>query len=130
MGVPAEGGGGGEAVSVYKGPTEEEVLDTVKGAALDLIGADELEGDTPLMEAGLDSLAAVEYGSILQKAFNGIQLPATLMFDHPSASSITQLISVDLKEKMTVTESAGVGMVEIEEWVTDSEGGSDSDGSS
>merc|ERR1712060_809280 len=101
------GGGGGEAVQVYKGPSQEEILDQVKGAAMDLIGSDSLEGDMPLMEAGLDSLAAVEYGSILQKNFAGVQLPATLMFDHPSANSIVELISADLKEKMTVTEQVG-----------------------
>merc|ERR1711972_217638 len=71
-------------VKVYTGPTTEEVLDTVKGAATDLIGADELETDTPLMDAGLDSLAAVEYGGILAKAFQGVQLPGTLMFDFPN----------------------------------------------
>merc|ERR1711988_1651880 len=80
--------GGGAPVEVYKGPSAEEILEQVKGAAMDLIGSDSLEGDMPLMEAGLDSLAAVEYGSILQKAFTGITLPATLMFDHPNTNQI------------------------------------------
>merc|ERR1719221_2405829 len=99
--------GGGEAVQVYKGPSAEEVLDSVKGAAIDLIGTEELDGDTPLMEAGLDSLAAVEYGSILSKTFTGIQLPSTLMFDHPTTNMIAELITTDLKDKMTVTEYEG-----------------------
>merc|ERR1711862_636581 len=121
--------GGGEAVSVYKGPPPEEIMDTVKGAAIDLIGTDELDGDMPLMEAGLDSLAAVEYGSILQKAFAGITLPATLMFDFPTTNMIAELVTNDLKEKLTVTEVQGGEMIEIEVEVSDDEGG-DSDGDS
>ena len=53
--------GGGEAVSVYKGPSAEDVMQTVKGAAMDLIGTESLDGDTPLMEAGLDSLAGLTW---------------------------------------------------------------------
>merc|ERR1711865_1289655 len=106
--------GGGEAVQVYKGPSSEEVLQTVKGAAMDLMGAESLDGDVPLMEAGLDSLAAVEYGSILTKQFAGIQLPATLMFDHPTTNMIGELIASELKEKMTVTEMQGGEEIEVE----------------
>merc|ERR1712014_450386 len=109
----------------YKGPSAEEVLDSVKGAAIDLIGTETLDGDTPLMEAGLDSVAAVENGSILQKAFAGIQLPSTLMFDHPTTNMIAELIATDLKEKMTVTEYEGGE--EIIEEVTDDDDDDESD---
>jgi len=118
--------GGGEAVQVYKGPSAEEVLESVKGAAMDLIGSETLDGDTPLMEAGLDSLAAVEYGSILQKQFTGVQLPSTLMFDHPTTNMIAELIATDLKEKMTVTEYEG-GEEVIEEVSDDDESDDESD---
>merc|ERR1711871_888229 len=73
---PAGSGGGGQPVEVYKGPPVEEILETVKSAALDLIGTETLEEDMPLMEAGLDSLAAVEFQSILTKQFTGVNLPA------------------------------------------------------
>merc|ERR1712196_662760 len=53
-GAPAPG-----AVRAYAGPSQEDICATVRGAALDLIGDDQLEDDSPLMEAGLDSLAAV-----------------------------------------------------------------------
>merc|ERR1712187_719270 len=114
-------GGGGEAVQVYKGPSAEEILEQVKGAAMDLIGSDSLEGDMPLMEAGLDSLAAVEYGSILSKNFKGVDLPSTLMFDHPTTNMIAELITADLKTKLTVTEFEGGEMVEVEVEVSDDE---------
>merc|ERR1712048_1323782 len=118
--------GGGAPVEVYKGPSAEEILEQVKGAAMDLIGSDTLEGDMPLMEAGLDSLAAVEYGSILTKQFAGIQLPATLMFDHPTTNMIGELITSELKEKMTVTEMQG-GEEIIEEVTDDEDDDDDSD---
>merc|ERR1719326_2751218 len=89
---PAGGGGGGGtgvAVQVYKGPSLEEIHDSVKSAALDLIGTESLEDDMPLMEAGLDSLAAVEYQSILSKAFTAINFPATIMFDMPTTKMLS-----------------------------------------
>ena len=39
--------------------------------ALSLIGLDSLDNDEPLMDAGLDSLAAVEFGNTLAKEFQG-----------------------------------------------------------
>merc|ERR1712096_303083 len=102
------GGGGGPKVTrevvTYKGPSVEDIEETVKAAALDLIGTEALEDDMPLMEAGLDSLAAVEYQSILTKQFTAVNMPATIMFDMPTTKMIAEYIASDLKEKMTVTE--------------------------
>merc|ERR1712190_174711 len=89
------------------------------------IGSDSLEGDMPLMEAGLDSLAAVEYGSILSKNFKGVDLPSTLMFDHPTTNMIAELITADLKTKLTVTEFEGGE--EIVEEVDDDDDDDDDD---
>ena len=52
----------------------------------------EVEPNQPLMEAGLDSLAAVELRSAIAAAFN-ITLPATLAFDFPTAAAIAQYIA-------------------------------------
>jgi len=96
--------GGGVAVEVYKGPSPKEILDTVKSTALDLMGQESLEDDAALMEAGLDSLAAVEFGSSLAKQFTGVTIPSTMMFDMPTTKMISEHIAADLKIKMTVTE--------------------------
>merc|ERR1711918_55578 len=72
-------------------------------------------GDMPLMEAGLDSLAAVEYQSILTKSFEGVNLPATIMFDMPTTKMISEYIAGDLKEKLTVTEMITEGGDDAEE---------------
>ena len=49
----------------------------------------------PLMEAGLDSLGAVELRTSLNAAF-GVELPATVTFDYPSVAALaTYLASQD-----------------------------------
>jgi len=48
--------------------------------------------EAPLMEAGVDSLAASELVQHLTKEF-GIEFSATLLFDHPSMSSIKSLVT-------------------------------------
>ena len=47
-----------------------------------------IEKDTPLMDAGIDSLAASELVQQLSDEFQ-VELPATLLFDHPSVASIS-----------------------------------------
>merc|ERR1711972_1309069 len=84
-------------VATYSGPSVTDIAENVKGAALDLIGSDELEADTPLMDAGLDSLAAVEFGGILQKQFQGVQLPGTMMFDFPNVKSISEFVHTEMQ---------------------------------
>ncbi|CAE7770099.1 TTC28 [Symbiodinium sp. CCMP2592] len=74
------------------GPTLEQVQESVQDIAMSLIGADELELDTPLMDAGLDSLASVEFQNMLTKEFRGVAMPSTLMFDFPTAKEIASHI--------------------------------------
>lgn len=59
---------------------------------MSLIGADELQLDSALMDAGLDSLASVEFQNTLTKEFRGVPMPSTLMFDFPTAKEIAQHI--------------------------------------
>lgn len=91
----AAAAGGAEAG--YQGPTVEALSSTVSQVALNLTGTDKVEMDVPLMEAGLDSLAAVEFTGSLSKEFPGIALPNTLVFDYPSINSISGLIDGNLR---------------------------------
>jgi acyl carrier protein len=49
--------------------------------------------DTPLMDAGVDSLAASELVQLLSGEFS-VELSATLLFDHPSVASISTHVAL------------------------------------
>lgn len=54
-----------------------------------------VDAEAPLMEAGVDSLAASELVQQLAAEFC-VELPATLLFDHPSMSSISSHVASEL----------------------------------
>lgn len=56
----------------------------------DLLGA-KIAVDVPLMSVGLDSIAATEFTRLLSEKI-GRELPATLLFDHPSVGSIASFL--------------------------------------
>jgi acyl carrier protein len=82
-----------------------QVAATVRG----LLGAD-VGADEPLMEAGLDSLGAVELKNALERTV-GAELPATVMFDYPSVGALvgylqSQLALAPAEESATPTQAA------------------------
>lgn len=62
--------------------------------AIRISGAEdgEIDGDTPLMEAGLTSNSAILLRDELSQEMPGINLPVTLVFDYPSISAMSELI--------------------------------------
>ena len=59
-----------------------ELLESIK-----LVTGEAVDADVPLMDAGVDSLGAVELRNLLQGK-TGVQVPSTVMFDHPTARSL------------------------------------------
>merc|ERR1711862_1025796 len=98
QGLLGWGAGAGEGAGEYDGPTQEMLLSTVNDVALSLIGSESLAGDTPLMDAGLDSLASVEFQNTLAKEFSGVSLPSTLVFDFPTPAQISEFIYNGLRD--------------------------------
>ena len=91
--------GSSEFVAALSGKAEAEVKaaiqQLVSRTIRDSTGVSVSEHD-PLQEAGVDSLAAVEFRNALQKEIGTlVQLPSTLIFDFPTPSSIAAFIALN-----------------------------------
>jgi acyl carrier protein len=66
--------------------SEEAIRKTVASAVQAVLGHD-IGGDEPLLDAGLDSMSAVELQTMLERSL-GVELPGTLVFDYPSVDAV------------------------------------------
>jgi len=66
-----------------------------------------LDVDSPLMEAGVDSLGALELRNSLQSAV-GVSLPSTIVFDHPTARLLFSLLDLTrpVRTELTLADAA------------------------
>jgi len=87
------------AVAAYVGPDPSLVKSRIISMMLDMTGAtEEVENDTPFMDAGIDSLASVELRTNLQQQF-GVPLPSTVMFNYPTTSSMSNFLIDEMTDK-------------------------------
>ena len=75
-----------------------------------VLGSD-IDSSAALMEAGLDSLGAVELRNTLSQQFE-VQLPATFTFDYPTVSAMAGYINSLLGEFQDATGADGHTVVE------------------
>mmetsp|Transcript_28600 Transcript_28600/g.52483 ORF Transcript_28600/g.52483 Transcript_28600/m.52483 type:complete len:873 (+) Transcript_28600:78-2696(+) len=86
------GGGGAGAMKAYVPPSVDMVKSRIMAMVMDATGSgDDVQGDVPFMDAGIDSLASVELRTNLQTAF-GIPLPSTVMFNYPTPQGMADLL--------------------------------------
>ncbi|CAK9057424.1 Mycoketide-CoA synthase (Polyketide synthase Pks12), partial [Durusdinium trenchii] len=91
----SSGGGASSALALL--PLEErqkKVLDSIRAAASGM--GLEMDDHTPLMEAGIDSLSAVEFRNKVSSEFRSVRLPSTLMFDYPTLTALADYVSQQL----------------------------------
>ena len=81
-------------------PLSQEERMARLGGQVDLVVAEVLGGsvdhDTPLMDAGADSLSAVELRNTLHAELGGLPLPSTLLFDFPTISAMVEYVEEQL----------------------------------
>ncbi len=78
-----------------KGAVVATVLEGVLEAARGVLGS-VVEASQPLMQAGLDSLAAVELRNTLSSRF-GVDLPPTAVFDYPTSAALAEFIAQSMQ---------------------------------
>jgi polyketide synthase 12 len=91
---PAGGSLEGQLRGLSKAECQRTVMRLVVGEIAAVLGhssSEAVDARRPLRELGFDSLLAVELRNRLTAA-TGMRLPATLVFDHPTAASIAQYV--------------------------------------
>ncbi|CAE8590726.1 unnamed protein product [Polarella glacialis] len=88
---------GNAELGPYKGPDVDALIVKVEELAMGLVSVEELHQDSPLMDAGLDSLSMVQFRNTLQQQFPGVPMPASLVFDNPSVRAVSMNIYEELK---------------------------------
>lgn len=85
------------ALDTSGGITLELVRNRLKAVMEELTGNDDIDGDTPLMAAGLTSATVVMFGSAIAQDFPGVPLPPTMVFDYPSLTEVSQFVFEKVK---------------------------------
>ena len=64
--------------------SSSDVMSTVRRAVSAVTDSEWTSGDMPLMDVGMDSIAAVEFRQVVKAKFPWVAIPAVTMFDYPT----------------------------------------------
>ena len=78
---------GTELLAMAPSKREGHVEGLIVAAVKDLAGSADVSATTPLMDAGIDSLAATELAGRLRD-LSGVEITGTAMFDHPTPRAL------------------------------------------
>ena len=84
-------------------------------ACAGLLG-DNISTATPLMEAGLDSIGAVEMRNAVNEKY-GVELPATIMFDYPTIGDLAHYLV--LRTAFSTMHASAGGLDQMQAYVPD-----------
>ncbi|MFI5611166.1 type I polyketide synthase [Amycolatopsis sp. NPDC051903] len=94
-------------VALPAGERERAVLDLVRGTAAVVLGHERPDAIDPrkgFIELGFDSLTAIELRNRLDEV-SGRRLPATLIFDYPSATAVAGFLGAGLADQPSIVDS-------------------------
>eukprot|EP00439_Symbiodinium_sp_Y106_P075162 s2639_g14.t2 len=85
--------GTGYPVMPQPGVTPIEVASKIQEVTKGMVGSDrDIDADMPLMDIGINSMNAVLFRNKLGSAFEGVELPNTLVFDYPTVKDLSELL--------------------------------------
>ncbi|MFJ5262507.1 SDR family NAD(P)-dependent oxidoreductase [Streptomyces sp. NPDC088387] len=84
-----------ELAELAFGERSERLLRLVRDEARAVLGIEDFDAELPFKDLGFDSLTAVEFRNRLNEA-TGLRLTATLVFDHPSPTALTEHLTAEL----------------------------------
>ena len=76
--------------------SRDALLQELTSIASEVIGST-VSADAPLMDAGLDSISAMELLNQISERLD-TELPQTLLFDHPTLQSVADFLSLEAEE--------------------------------
>lgn len=82
-------------------PTPVHARETVKIVAHEVMGT-HIDENAPLMSAGLDSIAAIEFVNTLSERLD-LKIEQTALFDHPTLNALAGFLSSELASKDEAT---------------------------
>merc|ERR1719310_2120017 len=109
--APVAASGDGGNLASFAGLSPDDRLAAVRMAVRDfareVVDNADLEGDAALLDSGMDSLSGVEFRNRLATEFEGVRMPNSVVFDHPTIDALANFINEQLGDTIAGDAPAG-----------------------